>query len=134
MIKLTSSVAAALLLTGTAIAATNSVVVAQTTSPTRAEVKAEARAHPPAAGIGNAGTEMTQAASSPTRAEVKAEARKAKPVAGSFSDVGSTPVKSKKTRAEVRAETAAAVKAGQGPATNTGMSGMSGMSGMTGSK
>ncbi|MFV0681129.1 hypothetical protein [Ottowia sp.] len=114
MIKLISSAAAALLLTGTAFAATDSIVVAQNT---RAEVKAEAKAHPPAAGLANATSDAPKAASSKTRAEVKAEARKSKPAAGLQSDVGTT-APSNKTRAEVRQETREAVKAGDGPATN----------------
>ena len=115
MIKLTATVAstaAALLLAGTAFA--------QATSPTRAEVRQEAREHPPASGLQNATPEKPMAASSMSRAEVRADARKNKPASGSQSDVGTT-AKGTQTRAQVRKETAEAVKAGKGPETNAGM-------------
>ena len=124
MTKLTATLAsaAALLLAGNAFAASDSIQVAQASGPTRAEVRQEARENPPASGVGNTRSDKPQAASSTSRAAVRAEARKSKPVSGAQSDMGSSQVNSSGTRAEVRKETAAAVKAGDGPATNAGMS------------
>lgn len=123
MTKLTATLASAtaLLLAGNAFAATDSIQVAQANSPTRAEVRQEAREHPPAAGLHNTMPDKPMPASSTSRAAVRAEARKDRPVSGTGSDVGSSQVKSAGTRAEVRNETKAAVKAGKGPETNAEM-------------
>lgn len=103
-----------LLLTGGAFASDSVQLAQASTEPTRAEVRAEGKANPPAAGVANAQPGAT-AASSPSRAEVRADARKNKPAAGIQSDVGSSAVKSQGSRAQVRAQTRKAVKAGNAP-------------------